>query len=97
MKKLLNNAVEEIMVRINNEIKEMRNELNIAMSVKAKFRIINRRKENINNLINKLDQLEKHMEKVLPEDYEEAKRIRFYIHKIDILLLDEFYIANKCY
>ena len=83
MKNLLNNAVEELMVRVNNELEDMRKDINITMSINAKARVIRYRKENIMNLIDRLWQLEKHMEKVFPDNYEEAKQIRDFIHKTD--------------
>lgn len=97
MKNLLNNAVEELMVRVNNELEDMRKDMNITMSINAKARVIKYRKENIMNLIDKLWQLEKHMEKVFPDDYEEAKQIREFIHKTDLRLLDEMYVSYGCY
>lgn len=97
MKNLLNNAVEELMVRVNNELEDMKKDMNITMSINAKTRVIRYRKENIMNLIDKLWQLEKHMEKVFPDNYEEAKQIRDFIHKTDLRLLDETYVSYGCY
>ena len=97
MKNLLNNAVEELIVRVNNELEDMRKDINITMSINAKARVIRYRKENIMNLIDKLWQLEKHMEKVFPDNYEEAKHIREFIHKKDLRLLDEIYVSYGCY
>lgn len=97
MKNLLNNAVEELMVRVNRELEDMRKDINITMSINAKARVIRHRKENIMRLIEKLWQLEKHMEKVLPDNHDKIKQIKDFIHKTDLRLLDEIYVSYGCY
>lgn len=97
MKKLLNNAVEELMVKVNVELNNMEKDINISMSVNAKLRVVRHRKANVTSLIKRLEQMKQHTEKIFPNDKELIKRIDDFIFKTDLALTDKTYKAYGCY
>ena len=68
MKKLLNDAMKELVIRVNGEIIEMKNEMKEAETKGMKLNILYARRNNILKLLNKLTYLGEQFKIRFPED-----------------------------
>jgi arabinogalactan endo-1,4-beta-galactosidase len=84
MKKLLNEAVSELMERANKGIKEMIHL--IENDNENKYELLNKEINKINKLIKCAEFLKEHAEKVYPEDKRMIEKINKCIRDLDIKL-----------
>ena len=68
MKNLLKDAMKELVVRVNGEMKEIKNAIRIEETKGMKLNILNERRNTIINLFDKLDYLKEQFEIRFPEE-----------------------------
>ena len=68
MKNLLKDAMKELVIRVNGEMKEIKNAIRIEETKGMKINIINERRNTIINLFDKLDYLKEQFEIRFPEE-----------------------------
>ena len=97
MRILLNEAVNEMMVRVINELVAMRKEVELADTIGHKVQVVDKHKEVIFKLFNKLDFLEMQAIMKFEEDDQEELigKIRRFKHHIAIQIEDAYRIAEE--
>lgn len=97
MKNLLNNAVNELVIRVNEEYDNARKEIKVLEDKGLKLNALYERRHNIKNLLNKLDILKDKAKEQFPEE----DVIEFNIDKfkfiMNIQLEDMLDIVNEAY
>ena len=93
MKNLLLNAVEELVVRANNELNELRQEVNNLANEGDRVNAVYNKRRYIVNLVNKVIILKDKFEVDFPDDKEEAKQLEKKAHIILIQLEDILNVA----
>ena len=68
MKNLLKDAMKELVIRVNGEMKEIKNAIRIEETKGMKLNILNERRNTIINLFDKLDYLKEQFEIRFPEE-----------------------------
>ena len=68
MKNLLKDAMKELVIRVNREMKEIKNAIRIEETKGMKLNIINERRNTIINLFEKLEYLKEQFEIRFPEE-----------------------------
>ena len=68
MKNLLKDAMKELVIRVNGEMKEIKNAIRIEETKGMKLNIINERRNTIINLFEKLEYLKEQFEIRFPEE-----------------------------
>ena len=96
MKKLLNEAMNELMVRVENEIKATRLEMQLVTTKGLKTQLANDAKENIIKLFNKIDYLtmQATMQFEENENQELVDKARKFKYNTMIQIEDLYNIAN---
>lgn len=93
MKNLLNNAVEELVVRANKELNDLRNDIRVLENQGDKVNAVYDKRNYVLGLVNKMIILKDKLELDYPEDIEGAKLIDKKAHIIMIQLEDILNIA----
>lgn len=95
MKNLLLNAVEELVVRANKEINNVKEEIKVVEHMKAKVNKVYEVNAYIENLIYKIELLKDRLEIDFPEEIDKAKEIEKQINIIKIQIEDVLNIAYE--
>ena len=95
MKNLLNNAVEELVVRGYKELDELRNDIKIEKDMGMKLNILNDRRDYILRLLDKLDYLKEQMKIRFPEEELAVNKIDRYNLIVNVQLEDILNIINE--
>ena len=95
MKNLLNNAVEELVVRGYKELDELRNDIKIEKDMCMKLNILNDRRDYILRLLDKLDYLKEQMKIRFPEEELAVNKIDRYNLIVNVQLEDILNIINE--
>ena len=93
MKNLLNNAVEELVVRANKELNDLRNDIKVLENQGDKVNAVYDKRNYVLGLVNKMIILKEKLELDYPEDIEGAKLIDKKARIIMIQLEDILNIA----
>jgi hypothetical protein len=98
MKNLLNDAIQEMVVRVNNEVNDMREEVKAADTKGHKIQIVDRRKAKINRLFKKLNYLQEQALIRFGEEVEEdINELQKFEQRIMIQVEDMYYIVNEAF
>ena len=95
MKNLLLNAVEELVVRANKEINNVKEEIKVVEHMKAKVNKVYEVNAYIENLMYKIELLKDRLEIDFPEEIDKAKEIEKQINIIKIQIEDVLNIAYE--
>ena len=98
MKNLLNDAIQEMVVRVNNEVNDMRDEVKAADTRGHKIQIVDKRKAKVLRLFKKLNYLQEQAVIRFGEDVEEdVNKLQKFEQRILIQIEDMYYIVNEAF
>ena len=95
MKNILNNAMNELMVRVNNEVEEVRAIIKTDDTKGNKLNALIERRDIIFNLLEKVETIKDNLKLNFPEDLEEVERVTKEELKVKVQLEDMLDIINE--